>query len=88
MRAYRISIEGSESQPNFVATRSEAAEAAKAISKAFWPEVFIDLVQFEVDQKTVCQILSGNGCAMTVLASWTLTNRGGLKEVPVEEGTP
>lgn len=85
MRFYKISLDSTPedenySQPTiFTTSVADAVETArKQWAKELWPSVYIDLVEFKPDHKTVTSILNGHEPEMTLLASFTLTQRGGL----------
>jgi hypothetical protein len=86
VRAYRVP--GRYDPATYYRVLDAAHDEAKArLSSLAWSlvEDRIELVEFATDQATLCSLLSGHGCETKVLRNWTLTPRGGLKEVPVGE---
>ena len=85
MRAYRQVGFEYDTKDVYLPTRALAHDDAKArLKDGQWnlAEGRIELVEFDVDQRAVCEILSGWGTNMKVLQTWALTPRGGLREVP------
>ena len=84
MQAYRhTGLLGDEKEPYFT-VMADAHSMAKTELKTFnWslPESRIELVEFQTDKETLCNLLTGWGCEMKVLRTWALTPRGGLREV-------
>jgi hypothetical protein len=94
MRAYRLSIDHPDSDSSsaelsefgnaYHTTRNGAHEAARALPPHQREFAYIDLIEFATDQATVVEMLNGNHSIGTILRSWKLAQRGGLKETPVE----
>lgn len=85
MKAYRVTGHFTDDKDPYFATLKLAHDEAKGLkANSKWPleDARIELVEFETDQATLCQILSGEACITSVLRTWSLTQRGGLKEVP------
>ena len=85
MRAYRQVGFEYDTKDVYLPNRGLAHDDAKARLKGgCWNlvEGRIELVEFDVDQRAVCEMLSGWGVNMKVLQTWALTPRGGLREVP------
>lgn len=84
MQAYRhTGLLGGGKEPYFT-VMADAHSMAKTELKTFnWslPESRIELVEFQTDKETLCNLLAGWGCEMQVLRTWALTPRGGLREV-------
>lgn len=86
MRFYRLSIEDEERDPVFFCTFDAGKGALQGYhSDQFRREkVFLDLVEYVTDQKSICAMLNQRADDPKVLKSWALTNRGGVVEIPVE----
>ena len=82
MRAYRITHDEHADSVFFCTTRNDAHQGAKTrFYRHHWPAVYVDLVEFPIDQKSICKLLNQQPPELTVLRTWRLTNRGGLKEI-------
>lgn len=84
MQAYRITTDGAcvTVQDMFRTTREHARMAALSqIPKLYHEQVRIELVEFQTDQQTLCELLEGERPELQVKRTWYLTPRGGLKEI-------
>jgi hypothetical protein len=77
MKLYRVD-DGTLVSPLYAATRTEAHKIAKTQFGRFGVEV--ELIDVPVDKQNVVDMLGG-GFKFTVLKRWSLTDRGGLREV-------
>jgi hypothetical protein len=79
MRFYRVT--SSEGTPLYRATRDEAHAEAKTMDPS--KPVYIDQMEVSPDKETLLKILNGGLDEVAEIdSSWTLTKRGGLKEIP------
>jgi hypothetical protein len=91
MRFYRISLPPGYETPQgaFFATREDAHSALKerGISPTFSGDCYVDLLEISSDKDVVLALLNGyvEDARPKTLKTWRLTDRGGLKEVPVEK---
>lgn len=80
MQVYRLTC-GTDKGVHY-ATRDDAHDAAK---ESVWrhDQIFVDLIDVQVDKEGVVALMNGEPL-MKTLRSWTLTARKGLKEIEVE----
>jgi hypothetical protein len=91
MKLYRIQVP--VDWPGcYYGTRDEAHHAirdSERISNFMWTDCYIDLVEVGTTKEDIMTMLNKAwgipGHDDTVLRSWRMTDRGGLKEVPVEK---
>ena len=82
MRAYRITHDTDPDGVYFCTTRADAHQGAKErYFRHQWGTVYIDLVEFPIDQKSICKLLNQQPPELTVLRTWRLTNHGDLEDL-------
>lgn len=84
MKVYRVNAEGYHDGPlnlvHYEGTKGDAHEWVKNnVGKAYWPEATITEVDMQTDKAGIVAALTGEPIE-TVLRTWGITPRGGLKE--------
>lgn len=95
MRFYKIALDTTPDEVDNIKPAIYTTSIADAVgiarkqwAQALWPSVYIDLVEFKPDHKAVNSILNGHTPEMALLASFTLTQRGGLVKASDSLTTP
>ena len=79
MNFYRASAD--DNHYSWHGTLADAHKAAKVWPQCFRHDVLIELFDIPADKEGVLDLLRGDKPMTTVLRTWMLTHRGGLKEI-------
>ena len=87
MKAYWVTgLSNPDSSGHYCGTLTEAHALGKEEQRHRWPEVFIDEVELETDKAAILRMVNDEGKYQTMgNRIWTLTPRGGLRELSPEE---
>lgn len=83
MKFYKITNNEGDDKPDYQCTKIKGHDKMKETAEeASEPgAIRMELVEIVINQENIASILSGWGANETVLETWALTNRGGLKSV-------
>lgn len=87
MKAYWVTGLSDPDKPDhYCGTLGEAHAMGKKEPKHRWPCVFVDEVEWETDKAAILRMVNDEGKYQTMGDRiWTLTARGGLRELSPEE---
>jgi len=81
MHFYKTFNSATDDKPHFDSTLQEAKQTVASYTETDRHLVRVELVDIDTDKHTLCIVLNGGEYHATVLRTWAVTPRGGLKEV-------